>query len=158
MLKPFIDDGRRFRRLPGFEQSLVLESIAGLMATRVGLKLLGFQRWKKMITGLTRKKTWRATSVAPEPLAAKIAASEEATARRLPFKTNCLEQSLALLWMLRKRGIAADLRIGARKESNRFEAHAWVEFQGAVLNDAGEAHRHFVSFEGSVTSLEIQTH
>jgi len=158
MLKPIIDDCRKFRLLTGFEQLVVLESITGLMATRVGLRLLGFQRWKNMIAWLTRKKSWRATSVALEDVAAKIATIEEATTHRLPFKTNCLEQSLALLWLLRKRGIVADLRIGARKESNRFEAHAWVELEGAVLNDAGEAHRHFVPFEGLVTSLEMQTH
>ena len=41
-----------------------------------------------------------------------------------------------LWWLLRRRGIAAELRIGARKEFERFEAHAWVEVDSAVLNDA----------------------
>lgn len=157
MLKLIINDCRKFRVLTGFEQWLVLEFITDLLATRLGLRLAGFHRWKNMITWLTRKKSWRAADVSPADVAVKIATIEEATARHLPFKTNCLERSLALLWLLRKRGITADLRIGARKEADRFEAHAWVEFEGAVLNDAGEAHRHFVPFEGLSSSLEMQT-
>lgn len=81
-----------------------------------------------------------------------------AAAHYLPFRTNCLEQSLVLWWLLRRRGIAADLKIGARKAANRFEAHAWVEFEGSVIGGAGEEHLHFVPFEGSVASMETQTH
>jgi hypothetical protein len=158
MLRPVIDDCRKFRLLTDFEQIIVLESILGLTATRVGLRLAGFQRWKNMIAWLTRKKSWSAATVSPAGIAAKIARMEEAAARHLMFRTNCLEQSLVLLWLLRRRGIAADLRIGARKDANRFEAHAWVEFEGAVLNDAGETHLHFVPFEDRVASLETQTH
>jgi hypothetical protein len=80
-----------------------------------------------------------------------------AAARNLFFSTNCLEKSLVLWWLLRRRGIAAELRIGARKELGRFEAHAWVEMDSQVMNDAGEEHRHFVPFEGPITVLETQT-
>jgi hypothetical protein len=85
-----------------------------------------------------------------------IARMAAAAARYLPFRTNCLEQSLVLWWLLRRRRIAADLKIGARKEANRFQAHAWVDFQGG--GSASEEHLHFVPFEGSVTSMETQTH
>ena len=70
------------------------------------------------------------------------------------MRTNCLEQSLVLCWLLRRRGIAADLRIGARKDSDRFEAHAWVELNSQVLNDATAEHRHFVPFEKPILSME----
>jgi len=61
-----------------------------------------------------------------------------------------------LWWLLRRRGIAAELRIGARKEFDRFEAHAWVEADSAVLNDATAEHRHFVPFDGPITPLEAR--
>jgi Transglutaminase-like superfamily len=80
-----------------------------------------------------------------------------AAARNFLFDTNCLEQSLMLWWLLRRRGIAAELRIGARKEFERFEAHAWVEVNSAVLNDASAEHQHFVPFDGSITPLEART-
>jgi hypothetical protein len=51
----------------------------------------------------------------------------------------CLERSLATLWMLRGRGIAAALRIGCRQQGSTLEFHAWVVDEcGGVL--AGQGH------------------
>jgi hypothetical protein len=58
-----------------------------------------------------------------------------------------LVQSLALLRMLRTRGIDAELRLGARNVTGKFEAHAWVELGGVALNDATESGAAFVPFE-----------
>ena len=66
-----------------------------------------------------------------------IARMEAAAARHLPFQPNCLEQSLALWWLLRRRGIPADLRIGVRKDAANFEAHAWVEAGGSGIERIG---------------------
>lgn len=43
-----------------------------------------------------------------------------------PGRVTCLESSLALAQMLRRRGIAAQVAIGVRREGESFEAHAWV--------------------------------
>jgi hypothetical protein len=60
-----------------------------------------------------------------------------------------------VLWrQLGRRGIAADLRIGARKEGGRFEAHAWVEMGSVVLNDSDATHMHYAPFDGSILTLE----
>jgi hypothetical protein len=59
----------------------------------------------------------------------------------------CLEESLTLWYLLRKQGIAACLRIGVRKENEKFEAHAWVEHRGEALNQDEETHRHYAAFE-----------
>ena len=53
----------------------------------------------------------------------------------LIFSADCLEESLALWWLLRRNGIDPDFRIGVRTITGRFESHAWVEYQGMVLND-----------------------
>jgi hypothetical protein len=157
-LKQFIESCRKFPLLSGFERSIVLESLLGLVATKMGLRIAGFQRWKRVMAGRTSKEIEGASARGHLESVAKIVNLERAAARHLPFSTNCLEQSLVLLWLLRKRGIPAGLRIGARKEADRFEAHAWVEYQGAALNDAGNEHLHFVPFEGPISSLETQTH
>lgn len=60
---------------------------------------------------------------------------------------SCLEESLTLWYLLRKQGIPACLRIGVRKENERFEAHAWVELRGEALNEPEELHRHYAAFE-----------
>jgi transglutaminase superfamily protein len=59
----------------------------------------------------------------------------------------CLEESLTLWYLLRKQGIPACLRIGVRKENEKFEAHAWVELGGEGLNQPEATHRHYAAFD-----------
>lgn len=60
-----------------------------------------------------------------------------------PIRGNCLSQSMALAWMLRGRGVQPNLRLGARLTESKFEAHAWVEWRGRVLNDSQDVHSRF---------------
>ena len=151
---------RGFWRLSGFERGIALEAAAGLMATWVGLRFAGFRRWKAFLGWLAPRVVpdAAASNVSLEETARQITRMEEAAARNLFFGTNCLEQSLVLWWLLRIRGITAELRIGARKDANRFEAHAWVEFHEAILNGLGGEHLHFAPFEGQATSMGTQAH
>lgn len=87
-----------------------------------------------------------------------IARMEEAAARHVFFRPNCLEQSLVLWWLLRARGIFAGLRIGARKDAGQFEAHAWVEIAGTTLNVASHGPLDFVPFDRPLISVETQSH
>lgn len=149
---------RGFWRLSGYARGIVLEAAAALAATWLGLRLAGFRRWKAVLAWLapgTADIGGVGDSDLVEP-AREIARLEQAAARHLFFRANCLEQSLTLWWLLRRRGIAAELRVGGRKDAGRFEAHAWVEFGGAILNDAGEEHLHFVPFDGPLAAPETQ--
>ena len=60
---------------------------------------------------------------------------------------NCLKKSLVLWILLRDRGIISEIRIGVQRESTTFAAHAWVEYQGIVLNDGDDVHQRFQAFE-----------
>ena len=62
---------------------------------------------------------------------------------------NCLNASLALWWLLARQGIASDLRVGVRKDGEKFEAHAWVECGGAALNEPETRHQHYASVRRS---------
>ncbi len=61
--------------------------------------------------------------------------------------STCLHRALTLWWLLRQQGIASELRIGVRIEQGRFEAHAWVERQGAALNDRADIGQDFAPFD-----------
>jgi hypothetical protein len=50
-----------------------------------------------------------------------------------PRRAMCLEQSLALFVLLRRRGVPADLRVGV--QTLPFSAHAWVEVDGQPINE-----------------------
>ena len=63
-----------------------------------------------------------------------------AVAARFPSAT-CLVQALAADAILRRRGLACELRIGVRARDDStvpIEAHAWVECDGAVAIGAIE--------------------
>ena len=63
-------------------------------------------------------------------------------------RPTCLHRSLTLWWLLRRQGIASELRIGVRKQEGRFEAHAWVEHEGVALNDGLDVGLRFAAFQG----------
>ena len=65
-----------------------------------------------------------------------------------PLRAQCLEQSLLTLALLRRAGVDARLRFGVLQFP--FRAHAWVEVNGAPINDSQEAlklYRPFSEFE-----------
>lgn len=74
-----------------------------------------------------------------------VTASRVATAGAFyPARALCLEQSLALCSLLRRQGVAAELRIGV--QSLPFQAHAWVEVDGRPLNEDADVTRQFATF------------
>ncbi len=75
-----------------------------------------------------------------------IARIVKIAARHGLWRPKCLTQSLVLWWFLRRQKIDGDLRIGVQPEGDRLEAHAWVEFQGVILNDDDDVHQRFAPF------------
>lgn len=134
----------------------MLEAAGGLLITRAALALAGYRRWKAAIEWLTPGAQAPGDSFArPEiEFARAIERWQMAAARHLPFKTNCLDRAMALWWMLRRRGVAAELCIGARKAYGQFEAHAWVEVGGAAI-DEGNGREDFTEFAAPVQAFGI---
>ncbi len=149
---------RRFWRTSGYARGIAIEAACGLLVTRAGLRMAGFRRWKAAIEWLTPGPARRNAPAGQREieLAQAIARWQAAAARHLPVETNCLDRALTLWWLLRRRGIAADLRIGGRKEDGRFEAHAWVEVGEAVLGDASADRGEFEPFERREVSMRTQ--
>lgn len=149
---------RGLRKLRGEERYLALEATAALTATWAGLRLLGYRNWKNLLEWFLSPQRLGSdlTDLPLRASARQLAGLQERVARNFIFTVNCLDRSLTLWWRLRRRNYPAELRVGARKEAGRFEAHAWVELDGEALNDEGWAHRHFTPFEGSLSSMETQ--
>lgn len=57
----------------------------------------------------------------------------------------CLQRSAVLVEILREKGIPARLVIGAQKLP--FKAHAWVEVNGAIVNDRLASREEFLVLE-----------
>lgn len=140
---------RKLRALPPEQRALILRAVPRLCLVVAGLRLLGFRRSKWMIERFSlprRGRNFPAASRTQER-AALIVRSAQSVERNLPVESNCLERSLALWWMLRLEGFPAELRIGARNGPQGFEAHAWVEWDGQVLNDSADVHQHYARFD-----------
>jgi len=65
------------------------------------------------------------------------------------YRANCLERSLALAFELRRSGIESQLRIGV-SSGNGFQAHAWIEMDGVVLNDNPFVAREYKPFAQAI--------
>jgi hypothetical protein len=148
-----------FLSLPRGDRRLLLQALIGLPATALALRLFGFNRW---YTGLRRLVRPRRKLAVPNMMRAyRIARLVRLANGRLRPSANCLQRSLVLWTLLRRHGVESDLRIGVRKADGRtasqadtstpangaFEAHAWVEWQGVVLNDAPDVRRRYAPFE-----------
>jgi hypothetical protein len=64
-----------------------------------------------------------------------------------PRSLGCLPRALALRAMLSRRGLSARLRIGATRDAQTIVAHAWVEHDGHVLDDAQDVGERYVPLE-----------
>jgi hypothetical protein len=151
------------RRSP-LERKLVVESAAVLLATRASLRIAGFRRWQNLLARNTpaHMPQSEGKDFAGEKRVAvsarTIAILGEAVAHHLPFQPTCLEKSLALWWLLRRHRIPANLRIGACKDGDVFEAHAWVESDGVILSESAADHNRFVPFESEIPSPGTHSH
>ena len=54
-------------------------------------------------------------------------------ARHMPFRAVCLQQAIAVQYMLRRRGVETSVQFGARFERGELDAHAWVTDGGAIV-------------------------
>jgi hypothetical protein len=61
----------------------------------------------------------------------------------------CLPRALTLRWMLGRRGIPAQLRIGIQKNSTGMYAHAWVEMEGESVGEPEDVAERFKPLSGT---------
>lgn len=144
----------KFRRLPLRERWLLVQSLVLLPFTALAMKVFGFRRCVNLLRRLTPQPE---TGVGAEPQADVSRARAHArlvgiAARHGLVRATCLSRALTLWWLLRRQGIASDLRIGVRKKEGRLEAHAWLEHHGVVLNDSPEVHEEYAAFERVIVS------
>jgi hypothetical protein len=121
----------KFRALSWGEQRTLLAAMAWLPLFWLGLRVLGLRRLQAWL---------QCDNLLIEPRlslddAVRIASLANIAALHSPFPATCLTRSLLLGWMLRRRGVASQLRLGVRLTEGVLDAHAWVEYAGIPIND-----------------------
>lgn len=78
----------------------------------------------------------------------------DVAARYGPYRAKCLVRSLVLLRLMAQNGWRGELILGANLNSEEFGAHAWVQYQGEVVNDRVDVERDYGKFVGSTGKPE----
>ena len=117
----------RLRRLGAERLRLLIRAGVLLTVVSVSVALLPFRRaipFGSVPLGNRRR-----------PDAKEIVWAVEAAARRLPWRTMCIEKGLVVQRMLRSGGVDAILHYGARHhdETRKLEAHVWVTVGDRVV-------------------------
>jgi hypothetical protein len=130
---------RRWRRLRANDRREALRAAMLVVLSELGVRLFGLKRtrdWLRppMVTG----------SATPESaVLARVTEAIERVRCHSPLAGTCLSRSLALEYLLSRRGIRSNLRIGARRSGGAVSGHAWVEVNGRPVNDTPDVHREF---------------
>ncbi len=119
-----------------------VDGAVALLVIRTMLVVLGFPRTLRM---LERRAFQRPADIDPDHATLETAARTVLSAAVLmPGRIECLEQSLALWYVLRRRGVGAELVFGMRQYP--FGAHAWVSYRGEPLNEDPEGLSQYAAF------------
>lgn len=119
---------RRLSALSTEDRRLLLQAVAVVGVVRLGLWVLPFRTLRRLLT-VERPESERLDPAMGE----RIGWAVTSAARRIPAAT-CLTQALAAQYLLQRRGIAAELRIGVAREAGKsLQAHAWVESGGRIV-------------------------
>ena len=149
----------RFRRFSALERparELFLRAIVVLPLVALSLRWRGFQATQAALQRFLSNANEEHDAALVSKYAALTAHMVNAADRHGLVHPSCLAKSLTLWWLLGRQGIPSHLRIGIRKEKERFEAHAWVERDGTALNEADEHHHHYAAFDAAFSSLPPQ--
>lgn len=82
-----------------------------------------------------------------EQRVAHIIHLSESAARHHLRPMNCLRRSLTQQRLLRRRHLSSNLHIGVRTGESALEAHAWLSWQGKVLNDTPDVGEHYAELQ-----------
>jgi len=71
------------------------------------------------------------------------------------LRPNCLQRSLVLWAILRRRHIVSQLRIGVAppRGAESMAFHAWLEMAGEVINDRSDVTTTYQPFEGAIDAV-----
>ncbi|MBI3665495.1 MAG: lasso peptide biosynthesis B2 protein [Acidobacteria bacterium] len=128
-------------------------AILTLLAVYIGLRIVPFdrlQRWATSVrTGAPEDGGATGEAIRRTAWLVDVAANHHVVPMR------CLARSLALAWMLARRGISTQVKLGVRKDGEQFLAHAWLEWRGERVNDPHQVAQQFVELAPAPSQKEF---
>lgn len=134
-------------RLPGGDRRLLLAAALLLPLIGLSLRLAGVRRTRDWMRRFTPAPGTRPPVLGEIAQVRAVARWVSVAARHMPYEVSCLRRSLCLWWLLARRGIGSRLVIGVSRPAGGFAAHAWVEWQGSVVNDEADVRGRYVPLD-----------
>jgi hypothetical protein len=128
----------RLCKLSNRDRWLLFQSFLLLPAIHYCLALLGYTRLQRQMEKICplRIQTTPLSDATCIVRAQEISLITSIAAQHGVYKAGCLRRSLLTWWFLRWEGIDSQICFGVRLVNQRFEAHAWVEHNGTIVNDS----------------------
>jgi|SRR5688572_3347162 hypothetical protein len=114
-------------RAPG-----VLRCMVALLLCDVALRVLGYQRTMR----IARRVAGERSLPLGRPIVERTLQNILVATAFYPGRSKCLEQSVAGLILLRRRGVPVEMRLGVQPYP--FSAHAWLELDGVPVTESPE--------------------
>lgn len=147
----------RYKRLSAEEKTALLQALIFIPLTKAALRTIGFRRWKSILSKFLHAKNPNIALTSDSLKSARRTARMVASASDEGISHGkCLEQSTVLWWLLKRRQFPAELQLGGRRTAAGFEAHAWVELEGNVINDRDTVSQDFAPFSSDADSLRAE--
>ena len=143
----------RFGALGTVNQRTLLFAAVLMPVFWLGLRVWGLARFQARLHGRPIARSVPMTMLEIQALGDLV----NVAARHTLGPRTCLTRSLLLGWLLRRRGISSQLRIGVRFTLGVLDAHAWVECDGVPVNDQPDVSTRFASFGDLVPLKAFQT-
>ena len=120
--------------------TLIVQSYAGLIAHDLFMSRHDFASLHQRVKAFPVRQVMADSSVTEA-----VASALDVACCFYPRRALCLQRSVVLVKMLRRRGIPAQMVIGAQKLP--FRSHAWVEVEGQIINDHLATREKFLRLE-----------
>jgi hypothetical protein len=116
------------------DRHLFVQAWLLLLAVDLALRMLPFRKVHGWIESSgPKKKISKAEQT--EAVILRIRDFVDRAARHHLYGMTCLRRSLALQWLLSRRGLDTRLQFGVRRENGNLQAHAWLEYEGKSIGE-----------------------
>jgi hypothetical protein len=134
---------RGWLALSGSQRASLVAMMIALPSIAVALRLFDYQSTRQWLERHSLRAGSRSAGAGDFAAAQDLANLASIAGRHGAIKATCLRQSLLVYWLLRRRGLNPDIKLGVRKHDGIFDAHAWVELDGVALAQSDPVHQPF---------------
>ena len=123
---------RKLRALRSSQLLLLAACCVLVPLIDISLRLFGMRRTKGLLVRFDGSQHRVHIGAELEPI--EIGRLVSIAATHSLWRASCLRQALVLWWLLARRGISTDIRLGVSVASDdTLDAHAWIEHNGDVI-------------------------